>query len=526
MNSPATKEKILIVDDEPDIRKILEMHLKLHGYQVVCASGGNEGLDKAREFLPDLIILDMMMPDRDGSQVCRILKRDDETKNIPIIFLTAQGKREHKLEGFESGAVDYITKPFDMGELVARISSQLKIQSLYREISNYVHQLSLDLDLARRVQKCIIPQWIPFLPRLELAASYFSTEKVGGDYFDFFHLKESQMGIMVADVSGHGISASFITAMAKMAFKHNISRSNSLTDIFRLVNDDFYEILKTEHYLTAFMVALDTQNKTLTYAKAGHVDQILQKASNELQSLETKGFFLGVFEDGGYEEKTCCLDSGDKLVLFTDGLIEARNPAGEQYGIDRFREFLKKNKHLDVATLDRALSEDQRHFLQGKARSDDHTVVLIQMKDRTIHEELVEWAQFPQGTLTYFLHLYPPYPLSGELHRMMEEMGNRGFSGEKLREIKMALHALINLSLLACREENQVLHFGWTGNAKQFNAVLARLNEGKFNEMSPSLCQILKEGQQSALAIALRVFTQIKEHPSGEALSLTVSRST
>lgn len=525
MSATAAKERVLIVDDEPDIRKILEMHLRLQGYQVKVATGGNEGLSFAREFVPDLIILDMMMPDMEGSQVCRILKRDDTTKSIPIIFLTAQGKRENKLAGFESGAVDYVTKPFDMGELLARVSSQLKIQALYKEIQHYVHQISLDLDLARRVQKCIIPQWVPYIQGFDIAAGYFSTEKVGGDYYDFFPMQNDQLGMLVADVSGHGISASFITAMAKMAFKHSLENYTSLVNVLNQVNTDFHDILRTEHYLTAFMAMYNKHNHVLTYTKAGHVDQILQKADGTIHTLETGGFFLGVFEDGGFEQKEVPLEEGDKLILFTDGLIECKNEEGEHYGTNRLNALLETHRSLDVATLERKLSEDQRQFLGGKSRSDDYTIVLAQVRKTTLHQELIEWAGFAITSPVFFLHLFPPYPLSGELHRMVEEMGSRGFPFDRMREIKMALHAMLNTSILSCKTSDLVIHFGWTGDDKNFYAVLARAKCGALEQVDSGLFGLLREGEGSALSIAAKVFPNISVHPSQEALSFCMIRN-
>jgi sigma-B regulation protein RsbU (phosphoserine phosphatase) len=156
-------EKVLIVDDSVDNRRLLVRTLQKSGFELAEAANGKEALSRTREFYPDLILLDIMMPELDGYQVCETLKSDPDTADIPVIFLSAKTETQDKIKGLEIGGVDYITKPFDRGEVLARVRTQLKLRSLMKEILEKQKRLDEDLRAAAAIQASLLPQQLPEL---------------------------------------------------------------------------------------------------------------------------------------------------------------------------------------------------------------------------------------------------------------------------------------------------------------------------------------------------------------------------
>ena len=186
---------ILVVDDTPANLQVLAGMLKDRGYKVRPVLSGKLALVAARRDPPDLILLDINMPEMNGYEVCEHLKADDRLKGIPIIFISALTESLDKVKAFAIGGVDYITKPFQMEELHARVETHLKLRRLQIEIEEYAdrlesaqERLTLDLELAREVQRGFLPLRLPDVSGYEFFAHYEPAFEVGGDYYDFIPL--------------------------------------------------------------------------------------------------------------------------------------------------------------------------------------------------------------------------------------------------------------------------------------------------------------------------------------------------
>jgi phosphoserine phosphatase RsbU/P len=215
----AQPASILVVDDTPANLQVLAGMLKERGYKVRPAPSGKLALQAADRDPPDLILLDINMPDMNGYDVCDRLKADDRLKGIPVIFISALTEPLDKVKAFAVGGVDYLTKPFQMEELHARVETHLKLRRLQVEQEEYSRQLEqarerlkLDLEWARRVQRGFLPQQLPDIPGYEFFRYYESAFEIGGDYYDFIPLPQQRVGVLLGDVAGKGVVAALLMA--------------------------------------------------------------------------------------------------------------------------------------------------------------------------------------------------------------------------------------------------------------------------------------------------------------------------
>src|SRR5690242_16117784 len=217
MNPVDHKQSLLVVDDAPANIQIVHSILK-DRYKVRVATDGTRALELVKAApRPDLILLDVMMPGMNGYEVCTRLKADPETKDIPVIFLTDQTSAEDETRGFEVGAVDYVHKPFSPAVVKARVRSHILLREARAQLASQLRALNNELEMARQIQLSILPHSIPTLPGLEIAARFFPMTSVAGDFYDFIQIDDKHIGILIADVSGHGLPSALIASMLQVA---------------------------------------------------------------------------------------------------------------------------------------------------------------------------------------------------------------------------------------------------------------------------------------------------------------------
>ena len=217
MNNADQKQTVLLVDDTPANIQLVNSILK-DIYKIRIATSGAKALELAKITpLPDLILLDVMMPDKNGYEVCTQLKMAQETRDIPIIFLTGQTHVDEETRGFDVGAVDYIHKPFSPAVVKARVQTHLALRGIREQLAHQLLTIQKELETARQIQLSILPSEIPKIAGLDIAARYVPMTSVAGDFYDFIVVDEKHIGILVADVSGHGMPAALIASMLKIA---------------------------------------------------------------------------------------------------------------------------------------------------------------------------------------------------------------------------------------------------------------------------------------------------------------------
>jgi len=370
-------QKILVVDDERFNINVLVDLLK-PSYKMMAAKSGQQALKAAHSANPpDLILLDIMMPEMDGYEACRQLKADKETANIPIIFLSAKTQTEDKIKGLDLGGADYVTKPFDSGEVLARVRAQLKIARLTRELISAnaalvekQEKMDKDLKVAAGIQRSMMPKSIPDMEALEMAWRFIPCDRIGGDMFNVVRLDKDHWGSYMLDVSGHGVPSALVAVSAsQMIHAQNdrlLKRSKKDSPHHEIVPpsrvletlDQEFPIDRFDKYFTMSYIIIDTGLNRITYSNAAHPPPVLMRKDGRLELLEKGGTIIGMGGLLPFEEGTMEIQQGDRLFLYTDGTVEYQNGDRELYGEDRF--------YAEISRLkDRSLKEHIDGIING-----------------------------------------------------------------------------------------------------------------------------------------------------------------
>ena len=235
-----------------------------------------------------------------------------------------------------------------------------------------------ELVLAARLQESILPTEFPTDLPLALAHKYQPFANIGGDFYGWERLDRSHLGIVIADVSGHGPAAALVTAMFSVAFANYASASPAAT--MSALNHDFCESIHTDHYITAFYAVIDTDTKEMGYCSAGHPKQLLFRASGECEELTSDGFFIGTLPSTVYREERTTLAAGDRLVLCTDGILEVEGRDGKQFGRGNLRRIVEAGRKLDIALLSESvIYEVVVDYMAADNAADDLTLLIAEI---------------------------------------------------------------------------------------------------------------------------------------------------
>jgi phosphoserine phosphatase RsbU/P len=383
MNQTDQKKTVLLVDDAPQNIQVMNSILK-DTYKVRIATSGAKALELANATPPpDLILLDVLMPEMDGYEVCARLKKNSQTRDIPVIFLTVQTEIENETRGFEVGAVDYIHKPFSPAIVMARVHTHLVLRGIREQLAKQLRMIQRELDTAREIQFSILPAKIPKIDGLDIAARYIPMTAVAGDFYDFIVVDEKHIGILVADVSGHGMPAALIASMLKIALAAQVDHAADPAQVLLGLNQALCGKFQ-QLYITAAYVFIDMAKRTLTYAGAGHPPLVLWGDSSAgVRAVEKNGLFLGMFPWATYSSLELPLSAGDWCLLYTDGIPETANHAGVEFGPGRFREFLAAELSSSANQFADRLIEELSIWAArspGEELNDDITMVAIHVK--------------------------------------------------------------------------------------------------------------------------------------------------
>ena len=367
---------ILIVDDTPANLQVLGGMLKERGYRVRPAPGGKLALLAARRDPPDLILLDINMPEMNGYEVCEQLHADDQLKGIPVIFISALTEQLDKVKAFASGGVDYITKPFQMEELHARVETHLKLRRLQIELEESNARLakandrmSRDLQAAAKIQETFLPRQVPSFPGVDFAWTYKPCDELAGDGLSIISLGEGKVGLYVLDVSGHGVASALLSVTLSRLLSPPSEPSSILVgpgvagdrrhitppaEVAAHLNRLFPFDPATEQLTTMVYGILDTGTGEFRYVSAGHPGPVHLPSDANPVILKGEGSPIGL-ADEPYEERSVHLRAGDRLYLYSDGVTESMDPAGNQFGDARLLEAIRHGRsewlQENVATL-------------------------------------------------------------------------------------------------------------------------------------------------------------------------------
>jgi sigma-B regulation protein RsbU (phosphoserine phosphatase) len=371
---------LLVVDDSPVNIQVLVRTLEGTGHRILVATNGRAALEIARRVKPDLILLDVMMPEMDGFEVCRSVKSDPATRDIMVIFLSALGEVEDKVAGLQLGAVDYITKPIQAEEVLARVSNHLAVRRLERDLRRSRDELDKELASAAEMQRRILPHPLPKFNGLTFAAHYETSRHVGGDYYDVVPLPDDRCGILITDVSGHGAPSAIVMAMIRAVFHTFPGTPEDPVAVLQFINHHFRFLWGSAMLATALYAVLDIRHLRMQMTCAGHFPPLLLRgeAVTPLECRATIPLLLMEIPSMPCNEYT--LVAGDRLLFYTDGVTERENVDGTMYEVRRLAEALREGRAQESQQLLETVAADIARFAGGREPSDDQTLLLASLE--------------------------------------------------------------------------------------------------------------------------------------------------
>ncbi len=369
--------KLLLVDDNPVNLQMLYQLLDKPGLRLLVAKTGKAALEITKKTLPDLILLDIMMPGIDGFEVCRRLKTDPVTRPIPVIFLSALDDTADKVKGLQLGAVDFVSKPFQPEEVIARVNTHLTLHRLAREVQTQRDRLVHELKVVSNLQRELLPKTLPDVPGMNLAVYYDTSLYAGGDYFDVVKLNDGRCGLLVADAEGHSAPAAVMMAMTCALFRSCPELHGQPGKVIDYINHNLCNVNK-ESFVTAIYGLYDDADRTLQIARAGHPLPILFRPSEgKARELACDGVFLmGVDVYKNVPVSTIALEKGDRFLLYTDGVTERFDIRNRPYGEERLCRQLEPPEINDPRRILSRIVEDLGTFSAGRPPEDDVAMLL------------------------------------------------------------------------------------------------------------------------------------------------------
>jgi sigma-B regulation protein RsbU (phosphoserine phosphatase) len=399
----AQPARLLLVDDNPTNLQVLYQTLYGRGYKLLVAKSGEDALAIAAKVEPALMLLDIMMPGIDGFEVCRRLKADPKTHGIAVIFLSALDDSKDKVKGLDVGAVDYISKPFNAEEVIARVETHLKIQRLERSLSRRNQALEAanqkmkaDLEAAARVQQALLPDHLPEVEGLRFTWRYRPCDELGGDGLNIFRIDDRHVVMYVLDVCGHGVPSALLAVTVSRSLLPSAERSALVTEpadneagytvaspaeVARRLNRLYPMDFKARLYFTLLYGVLEVQTRRFTFVAAGIPGPMLLRKGRGAESHDVPAVPIGLLEDSEYQDTIIELEAGDRLYLYSDGLVEERNGFGEEYGRERLAAATTGRRNLDLAVCLESFVEEVIAWRGDEHMKDDVSMIALEVLD-------------------------------------------------------------------------------------------------------------------------------------------------
>lgn len=391
--------QILIVDDHAGNRKQLRGILEKEGYAIRESVSGGEALPYAVREHPDLVLINAALPGKEGYRLCAELKQREETADIPVLLLSGWTLTFSTLRGVGLGVVDYISRPFNEREILARVKNYLRIRQLSETLDKTrallmakEREANEDLRSAALIQQSLLPLTPPQLQSFDFSWRFIPSELVGGDLFNVFKLDECHLGAYILDVSGHGVPAAMVTTSVAQALDpHNgqfLKRLTSSPPYYELVPpaevlarlNTEYPFERFEKFFTLCYLLLDVNSGEVRYSNAAHPLPLLVRSDGRVEQLSEGGTIIGIGEKADYKEGEALLRHGDRLFLYTDGIVECPNARGEFFGEERLIRQLQgartENLQAACARVITALND----FGDGLHPRDDITLLGIEYR--------------------------------------------------------------------------------------------------------------------------------------------------
>ena len=393
--------KVLIVDDQEVNIRVLERMLRGAGHTCVESTMDPREVCKLhKENHYDLILLDLQMPGMDGFKVMEALKEIETDGYLPVLMITASP--DHKLRALQAGAKDFISKPLDMAEVRARAYNMAEVRLLHTEAKNHSKaleqtvweleasreivrlktleerkKLEQELALAEETQRSLLPRCLPQFENYRVHAFNSPTRYVGGDFYDFVQLSSGDWVGVLADVSGKGMSAALLSSMLLGVLSMEFRYGSQPQEVLNRVNQLLCEKSLPCQFVTVFLFLLSPRGPG-QFVSAGHYPAYLfRSATGKIEELSSGGMILGAFPSVTYQSSPLHLHHGDILVVYSDGLTEARNQQEEMFGEERLRQIIQQEAPSGSNALHQRFLQAIEEFTFGIPQTDDITFLVV-----------------------------------------------------------------------------------------------------------------------------------------------------
>jgi sigma-B regulation protein RsbU (phosphoserine phosphatase) len=392
---------VLVVDDNRVNRMMLRGMLQQQGHQVEVAGNGKEALDLVHNKRFDLVLLDIVMPELDGFQVLDHMKSTIGLRDIPIIMISSIENISSVITCIEKGAEDFLHKPYDTVLLKARIGACLEKKHLHDQVlatNAMLEEANLrmkrDLRAAAKIQQALLPTAIPETDGFKFAWRHRPCDELAGDTLNLFPLDHRHVGLYVLDVSGHGVPAALLSVTLSRWLSRTSGqtclysdesdsngerRAASPAEVAERLNHQFRINPEIPQYFTLVYGVLDTKTCELRLVTAGNMPPIYAPPSSMPLLLEINGFPIGIVKRPDFEEMSVQLNPGDRVLFYTDGIIEAENLEGEQLGVERLLTGLTESRDDSLDKSLDSLLDSVESWRDGSSLEDDISLLAIEM---------------------------------------------------------------------------------------------------------------------------------------------------
>ena len=377
MTSTCTPQpRVLIADDQPDLLDALRLLLKGEGIQMEAVTSPEAAIAAVETGTFDLLLMDLnytgdTTSGREGIDLLSRVRAVDDL--LPVVVMTGWGSVDIAVEAMRRGVRDFVQKPWDNAQLIATLRAEIDEGRARRQ------RLALEQrehDEARRIQRKLLPAALPAIEGWEIAWSWQPAAGVGGDCFDAISFGASRMAISIADVVGKGIPAALLMSNLQAAVRAFATDAAQPAELCQQVNRILCGHIAEGRFISFWYCVLDADLGTLTFANAGHYAPMLVRADGGIERLATGGAVLGVFAESAYEHERVAVGSGDRLILFTDGITEARNDADEEFGEERLAALAVEHRTCSAPAIQARLATAVADFTGGRFQDDATLIVL------------------------------------------------------------------------------------------------------------------------------------------------------
>ncbi len=371
-----SESRVLIVDDDRSNVDTLVEALR-HDYKLSIAVNGQSALGHIRLSPPDLVLLDIVMPGVDGYQVCRQLRSDPATRELPVLFLSGLEQVEAKAKGFEVGGNDYVTKPFEILEVQARVRSLLKAKAYADAVKE---QWAAELRIAHEVQLGLLPANLKAVAHgsgLDIDGLLRPAAEIGGDFYEVFRTSAGQVLFVIGDISGKGVPAAMLMAVTLTVVRMMARQFQQPEVILRWVKDALAVHGAKGLGVTLLCGVYDPPSGQLTYSSAGHPAPAVRRDGRAMLWPQEPGEGVGSRKGFAVANSTITLRLGDEVLLYTNGVLNACPPNGEIFGEQRLVERLSRSRAGTSAGLLADIVKALDYHLQEQPQPDDVAMLAL-----------------------------------------------------------------------------------------------------------------------------------------------------